>query len=675
MRSTQKSTGKRQRPKDHEAKPKVDRAEPTESSAVERATPITPSPALGSVQSLPSFLATAGQLTLDEQKSVVSQAISLIQEIYVHLPLKRAMHAIDPLQSLRLLQHQLAALSQPMNERRFHNQMIAIFVSLRDLHTNYILPSYFASYVAFLPFYIEEIFEDQNSERCQYVVSKMVEGFSHPTFSPGAVITHWNGIPMDRAVELNADRNAGSNPDARHARGLENMTIRPMAMSLPPDEEWVVISYQSAGADLEIRLAWQVFEPDPTTGSVPTPSDAGGASRIIGMDFLTEAVRRTKVQLFASHIAEQTRKLNAVGGYGRLSEVAGVDFSTTSTMPGIIAFRKVGTPPAAYGYVRIYSFAPLDETQDASVFADAFVEEIIRILALLPPGGLIVDVRGNGGGIITGGERLLQLLTPRRITPERFDFINTPSVQKLVHVFPDLGVWSRSVDQALETAATYSQAFPLTSEQDANSIGQVYQGPVVLITNALIYSTTDIFAAGVQDHKIGPILGTSGNTGAGGANVWDFGSVRQGLPSTFTGLPEGTSMRVAVRRSTRVGDSSGMPLEDLGVIPDKTHKITKDDVFKDNSDLIAHAVELLRSQTAHFLSAEVQVNSGQRQLVIQTEHLNRVDVYWGTRPAISLDVKDGTTTVDLPAQPAAAKKLLLQGFDGEDLVASRTLSL
>ena len=55
-----------------------------------------------------------------------------------------------------------------------------------------------------------------------------------------------------------------------------------------------------------------------------------------------------------------------------------------------------------------------------------------------------------------------------------------------------------------------------------NGIGQVYYGPVVLITDALSYSATDIFAAGFQDNEVGVVLGTGGNTGAGGANFWSL---------------------------------------------------------------------------------------------------------------------------------------------------------
>ncbi len=73
----------------------------------------------------------------------------------------------------------------------------------------------------------------------------------------------------------------------------------------------------------------------------------------------------------------------------------------------------------------------------------------------------------------------------------------------------------------------------------------------MLLTDALCYSATDIFAAGFQDNHVGPVLGASGNTGAGGANVWDHALLRQVFPgpgSPFGALPKGTSFRVSIRR-------------------------------------------------------------------------------------------------------------------------------
>lgn len=607
-------------------------------------------------------------MTPDEQRLIVDQALAMLQEVYVHLPLKRAMHAIDPLQSLRLLQRQLATAAAPMSERKFHNQMISIFVSLRDLHTNYILPAYFSEYIAYLPCYLEEYLDSQDSAQCHYVVSKMTAGFTHPQFKPGVVVKYWNGIPMERAVEINADRNAGSNPDARHARGLENMTIRPMSMSLPPDEEWVVIGYEADGKDLEIKIPWQVFRPDPQNGVAAAPSSATSAmARAVGMDFLNETVRRTKVSLFAPQVAERARSLKRAQNYGAAPADPG---AATSTMPDIISFRTVNTPSGTFGYIRIYSFAPSDG-QDPEAFVDAFFNEIVRILGLLPQNGLILDVRGNGGGIILAGERLLQLFTPKRITPERFDFINSPLTRALVDKYDDLKQWASSIDQAVATGATYSQGFPLTPEDSANAVGQRYQGPVVLITNALIYSTTDIFSAGFQDHGIGPVLGTHGNTGAGGANVWNHFYLQQAMPDSFQPLPKGTSMRVALRRSTRVGPMAGVPLEDLGVVPDEIHKITRNDMFNANVDLIAHAASLLAKQKIRTLDAALS----KRQLSLTTRNLSRVDVYLNGRPAMSLDVRDGSTQVDVPAAAAPLRSIRLEGYDGSHFAVTRTLDV
>ena len=631
---------------------------------------------LGNVQPLPAFLASAGALTLEEQRLVVDEALDLIQQLYVHLPLKRAMHAIDPVQSLRLLARQLAIATGPMKERLFHNQMIGVFTSLRDLHTNYILPEYFASAVAFLPFYIEELFEDQNSESCEYVVSKTTGPFDDPQFIAGVRITYWNAVPIHRAIEVNAEKNAGSNPDARHARGIESMTIRPMAMSLPPDEEWVVMGYESEGKDREIRIPWQVWTPAQEHGIVPRPSPGTGTARAIGMDFQTETVRRTKLHLFVSGVADTARTLRAAGAYGSddVRQAAAVDLSTTSSMPDVLSFRTVDTPSGKFAYLRIFSFAPSDGPQDAYAFADAFLNEVVRILRLLPKNGLILDVRGNGGGVIMAGERLLRLFTPRRITPALFDFINTPGSQMLVRNLDELAPWRDSIDQAVETGATYSQGFPLTDPEEANSVGQVYQGPVVLITDALTYSTTDVFTGGFRDHKIGTILGSSGNTGAGGANVWGYADIQQVVPELLRPLPRGTSMRVAIRRSTRVGPMAGVPLEDLGVVPEVFHKMTRNDLFNGNADLIAHAASILKNVQLRSLSATIDRITKPPRLAVQSQGITRVDIYVDKRPAASLDVTDGSTTIDLPLTAASSNRILLQGFQGDEIVTTATVT-
>lgn len=98
-----------------------------------------------------------GALTLDERRLLVEQALVLLEQNYVHLPLKAAMHAVNPVQRLRLLwvrlERQTPETVDP--EWLFHAELSEIFHSVRDLHTNYLLPSPFAGKVAFLPFLVE----------------------------------------------------------------------------------------------------------------------------------------------------------------------------------------------------------------------------------------------------------------------------------------------------------------------------------------------------------------------------------------------------------------------------------------------------------------------------------------------------------------------------------------
>jgi hypothetical protein len=533
--------------------------------------------------SLEDFLAGIGELTLEDRECLVDQALVLIDDVYVHLPLKRAMHAVDPGQRLKLLKYRNAKLS----ERAFHDEMISIFMGLRDLHTNYILPDPYRKMDVFLPFLIEAFYE---GDQGKYLVSKTAPADVPGTFKPGVPVTHWNGVPIDRAVELNGSRCAGSNEAARLARGVERITIRPLMMSLPPDEEWVDITYVDGEQTHEHRFKWQVTPPPPVPIGSDVESGALEVKSALGIDIETEEARRLKKAIFAPHAMKIEIDMGKYSPKKRKGLDKKFDIGNISLLPDNFAFRTVNTSHGDFGYIRIYSFAVNN--------ADRFVDEFTRIAGLLPQDGLIIDVRGNGGGYITAGEKLLQLLTPKKIEPELLSFINTPLTRHLSANIDWLSQWAPSIERAIETGAIFSQGFPLEPVKNYNDIGQKYFGPVLLITDALCYSTTDIFAAGFQDHGIGPILGTHGNTGAGGANVWTHSLLKLLLPNhpSIFSLPQNATFRVSIRRTTRVGKNIGMPLEDLGVVPDHIHHMTKNDLLNKNADLIEKAAGILAGE-------------------------------------------------------------------------------
>lgn len=64
------------------------------------------------VKTLKEFDSTIGLLTLEDRKNIVEQAILLMEQLYVHLPLKSAIHGVDPVRQLKIVRRRLDELTQ-----------------------------------------------------------------------------------------------------------------------------------------------------------------------------------------------------------------------------------------------------------------------------------------------------------------------------------------------------------------------------------------------------------------------------------------------------------------------------------------------------------------------------------------------------------------------------------
>jgi hypothetical protein len=299
---------------------------------------------------LPTFLETVGTLTLDDRKLLVRQALILIEQNYVHLPLKRAMHSIDPVQRLKLLLQELeqTPVQSLPSEVAFHREMTEIFTSLRDLHTNYLLPAPFSWMTAFLPFIVEDYFE--NGKR-KYIVSHITPGFiTEPTFVVGVEVLFWNGIPIERAVLNNAQRYAGSNREAQHARGVENLTTRSLYIALPPDEAWVFVGYETAAGKLEeIRIDWIVNPALPSGAGIGEEAKGDlGAAVALGLDLEHHLVQQMRKTLFAPQVVAAEKKAVeklAQGGGGRPLETFEAQCPLLLSPPCNYSIRAIRLPP------------------------------------------------------------------------------------------------------------------------------------------------------------------------------------------------------------------------------------------------------------------------------------------------------------------------------------------
>ncbi|MGB1009010.1 MAG: S41 family peptidase [Thiolinea sp.] len=616
-------------------------------------------------------------LTVADKRTLVDQARVLIEQVYAHLHLKTALYGIDPVQRLTLLQYRLEDPEDDVvkKELEFHRELIGIFHSMHDLHTNYVLPVPYRRMTAVLPFLVEEFFDD--NEQPHYIVTKMITSFKHESFKPGVEILIWNGLPIKEAIRRNGENESGSNAAARFAVGLRSLTIRPLSISLPPEEIHILIHYRDAeNQEHTIEFEWLTLKAGATsTADIGLSIDRSSAIRDIldmdqGMDDLyqesmmgyhlqAEQINLCRAQLYASTANAE------VPGQPSLTD------ALESKIPDVIRAATLKTPSGEFAYLRLYSFM-VDDHQ-------SFLAEIIRLLQKLPQNGLVLDLRGNPGGLITAAETLLQLLTPKTIEPEKAQFKSDPLVRELCRrnapspIVPmiNLGPWVDSLSRAHASGAIYSTGHSITSEHDANAIGQVYTAPVVLITDAYCYSAADMFAAGFRDHKIGQILGASDNTGAGGANVWkhmllrvlaDVPGIDESgiLKKVFRELPRFADFRVSSRRMLRVGDEAGMPLEDFGVEPDQRHYMTRNDILNGNEDLYNHAAKILAAQPRYKL--EVTVDAARCRLKLKTLKVDRVDWFIDDRASGSKDIKHNKATIKLP-KSAEKRRVRLEAYE------------
>jgi hypothetical protein len=130
-------------------------------------------------------------------------------------------------------------------------------------------------------------------------------------------------------------------------------------------------------------------------------------------------------------------------------------------------------------------------------------------------------------------------------------------------------------------------------------------------------------------------------------------------------------MRVAIRRTLRVGAAAGTPVEDLGVRPDVRHLMTRRDLEEDNVDLLATCAKALAAQPVRRLEVSGAVDAGGvLELTLTTTGLDRVDIYLDGRPVASPGLTDGATT-GVRVSPNGARSLRVLGFAGSEQVANR----
>jgi tetratricopeptide (TPR) repeat protein len=549
----------------------------------------------------------------DERALIAEQGALLIAGVSVHAGSERGVRAAE-----RLLA--LAPKAGLLARDRFHDEIGAAVAGLRDPVTVYLRPGG-RNALAVLPLRIAECFSAEGVS--DFVVAEIEPGFEGGPLRPGAEITHWDGEPIEHVVSALAERQAARSEEGRRARAVACLTHWPLAV-LGSKKGTVLIRFRVEQTDHSVAVDWKRRRA-PVPGGAPSGKEL---DRTTGraVDELLEAIRRSS----PDHP------------------------ETVST-----AVRESGPKPFAHLCVHTFDVRNVDR----------FIEQVRDRLEALPQDGLVLDVRGNPGGSIVAAERMLQLISPRRVVPTALQLASTRLTRALVEAADaPFGAWRESMD----AEGGFSDGFPLVSDHEEEP-GQVYHGPVVLLIDALCSGATDFLIAGFARNELGPILSTAGDPGVVAHNSWSDAQIGAFVPgSGLRRLQRGASFRVSIRRGLR----GAQPLDGRRFIPNDVHRTTRADVLENGADVLREAGGMLEGLPVRVLSVTAHDVSADRiELELQTRGLTRLDAYFGGRPAWSGDVQDGAHTIELDNPGEGPGTLALEGFDQDVPAARRRVDL
>ena len=191
----------------------------------------------------------------------------------------------------------------------------------------------------------------------------------------------------------------------------------------------------------------------------------------------------------------------------------------TRTMESRPMPREIGTVQRRPDGVLVLHFSEFD---DAS--ADWF-EERLREAEADPPVAIVLDLRGNVGGEVTAGERIVGGLFREPVVFGRYH-----------------GLFGEGVNRSRTSSA-------------------VWDGPVVVVQSGLSSSMAEVFSAAIREQRRGVVVGQKSNGSVVGAVSFK--------------LPDGGQLTVGLREA-RTG--AGAILEKRGVEPDIFFEPTLDDI-------------------------------------------------------------------------------------------------
>jgi len=506
------------------------------------------------------------EYSLAEKELLLDQATLVLRDLYVNRELKIEAfgEGVDPLPRLQAIRRQVKELSA----EQFHLRLSEVFRDLHDLHTTYTAPTPLKCALAFVPLRFESV---KNGQSQKILVSQKIK-LKAELVEEVAIGDELLGIDeesVEEALAALARFSGGANRDAIRARSVQLLSLRSSSNQPLPSNDEVKLELSGPNGKYSKTIPWQALLDEECLKGVEDRRS------------ITE-----RMHLGEDDYQKKFNKVFPLDAFpARWATLRGED----SALAEVFETALLHTPAGSLGYVRLKSFYWTSRGLDVQTVIDGMRRAIDSQFANAR--GIVIDVRGNPGGLLPLSEKLVQLFSKRSVEPVTMRMLaNKLNEEIFLRANGRENRWSASVRSAIAAGVPYAGPLSVTPLFEANEMGQIWFRPVVVLTDASCYSACDVFAAGMKDSGAGTIIGLHEATGGGGANVMEHSTFRailaQSENNPFKALPRGQSMRVSWRQVIRAGKASGKLIENLGVESDVVVPLTTKDVGTESKDLM-----------------------------------------------------------------------------------------
>ncbi|KAH6565464.1 hypothetical protein BASA60_009899 [Batrachochytrium salamandrivorans] len=135
------------------------------------------------------------------------------------------------------------------------------------------------------------------------------------------------------------------------------------------------------------------------------------------------------------------------------------------------------------------------------------------------------DLRGNSGGNADFASNMVQLFKPD-FKPFGDRYLMNKITQNIFfdNKNPNANPFAKAWQETEPNSRFTNVLFP-NSVKSANTLGQAYLRPMGILNDAKCYSACEVFSGGIQGHGAGTIFGEDKQTGGGGADCCEIGSL------------------------------------------------------------------------------------------------------------------------------------------------------